>query len=236
MDDLKRKERTRGGHRSFIKKTLGEVKGLLSNPELERETLFNRKSFLEEQLGVFQTLDNNILKVLEDTDETEEAVIANEIEEAGVLRADIKAAMRLLEEALLQKNSESEANNEGASLNESTVSSKKSVRVRYRNLNCDELSNDCDIQAKHKNNAVNYLTVNEKGKFKWIGSFEELKTLMNELTEKDLKWTSPGGHCKLLELDEAKSDGIRTINHSLLAEKQATILSLNYGFLLTKNR
>ncbi len=35
-------------------------------------------------------------------------------------------------------------------------------------------------------------------------SFEELKTLMNKLTEKDLKWTSPGGHCKLLELDEAE--------------------------------
>jgi hypothetical protein len=68
----------------------------------------------------------------------------------------------------------------------------------------NELSNDCDSQAKHKNNAENYLTVNEKGKFKWIGSFEELKTLMNELTEKDLKWTSPGGHCKLLELDEAE--------------------------------
>ena len=68
----------------------------------------------------------------------------------------------------------------------------------------NELSNDCDIQAKHNNNAVTYLTVNEKGKFKWIGSFEELKTLMNELTEKDLKWTSPGGHCKLLELDEAE--------------------------------
>ena len=68
----------------------------------------------------------------------------------------------------------------------------------------NELSNDCDIQAKCKINAVNYLTVNEKGKFKWISSFQELKTLMNRLTEKDLKWTSPGGHCKLLELDEAE--------------------------------
>jgi hypothetical protein len=62
----------------------------------------------------------------------------------------------------------------------------------------NELSNDCDIQAKHKNNAVNYLTVNEKGEFKWICSFEELKTLMNELTEKDF------ANCKLLELDEAE--------------------------------
>ncbi|CAB4017825.1 Hypothetical predicted protein [Paramuricea clavata] len=106
----------RGGHCSFIKKTLGEVKGLLSNPELERETLYNRKSSLEEQLGVIQTLDNDILKVLEDTDETEEAVIANEIEEAGVSRADIKAAIRLLEESLPQKNSESEANRSGERL------------------------------------------------------------------------------------------------------------------------
>jgi hypothetical protein len=73
MDDLKRKKRTRGGHRSFNKKTLGEVKGLLSNPELERETLYNRKSSLEEQLGVIQTLDNDTLKVLEGTDETEES-------------------------------------------------------------------------------------------------------------------------------------------------------------------
>ena len=80
MDDLKRKKRTRGGHRLFIKKTLGEVKGLLASPELARETLFNRKSSLEEQLGVIQTLDDDILKILEDTDETEEAVITSEIE------------------------------------------------------------------------------------------------------------------------------------------------------------
>ena len=79
----------------------------------------------------------------------------------------------------------------------------------------NELSNDCDIQAKCKNNAVNYLTVNEKGKFKWIGSFQELRTLMNRLTEKDLKWTSPGGLCKLLELDEAE---IRWYSNSKLAE------------------
>ena len=77
----------------------------------------------------------------------------------------------------------------------------------YTSSSDNELSNDCDMQAKYKNNAVNYLTVNEKGKFKWIGSFEELKTLMNELTEKDLKWTSRHRRAaifKLLELDEAE--------------------------------
>jgi hypothetical protein len=50
------------------------------------------------------------------------------------LRADIKAAIRLLEEALRQKNGESQVNNEGASSNESTVSSKKSVLVRLSKL------------------------------------------------------------------------------------------------------
>ena len=76
MDDLKRKRRTRGGHCSFIKKTLGEVKGMLSNPERDSGTLYNRKSSLEEQLAVVQVLDNEILRLLENADETEEAAIS----------------------------------------------------------------------------------------------------------------------------------------------------------------
>ena len=62
---------------------------MLSNPERDRGTLYNRKSSLEEQLAVVQALDNEILRLLENADETEEAAISNEIEEAGVLRADI---------------------------------------------------------------------------------------------------------------------------------------------------
>lgn len=46
------------------------------------------------------------------------------------MSADVKAAIRLLEEALQQKNSESEAIDEGVSSNKSIVSSKKSVCVK----------------------------------------------------------------------------------------------------------
>ena len=136
MDHLKRKRRTRGGHCSFIKKTFGKVKGMLSNPERDRGTLYNRKSSLEEQLAVVQALDNEILRLLENADETEEAAISNEIEEAGVLRADIKAAMKLLGEMLHEQkgSDESESNGEQATLSVTDVSSAKSVRVRLPKL------------------------------------------------------------------------------------------------------
>ena len=47
-----------------------------------------------------------------------------------------------------------------------------------------------------------YLVVKSKGKFKWNGSFEELKSLMSVLTEQETKWTAPGGNCKLLETND----------------------------------
>lgn len=119
----------RGGHVCSLRKPWEKLKDCF--PILNRkETLFDRKSSLEEQLGVIRRLDSDILKVLGDTDETEEAAIANEIEEAGVMSADVKAAIRLLEEALQQRNSESKAIDEGASSNKSIVSSKKSVCVK----------------------------------------------------------------------------------------------------------
>ena len=59
---------------------------MLSNPERDRGTQNNRKLSLEEQLAVVQALDNEILRLLENTDETEEAAISNEIEEAGCIQ------------------------------------------------------------------------------------------------------------------------------------------------------
>jgi hypothetical protein len=57
--------------------------------------------------------------------------------------------------------------------------------VLYRNLTAamdvctassdNELSNDCDIQAKHKNNAVNYLTVNERANLNGLVPSKNLK-------------------------------------------------------------
>jgi hypothetical protein len=50
-------------------------------------------------------------------------------------------------------------------------------------------------------NAAKYLGITEKGKLRWTGSFENLEILMNELLETQVKWKSPGGNCKLLEMD-----------------------------------
>ena len=47
-----------------------------------------------------------------------------------------------------------------------------------------------------------YLTINNKGKFKWIGPFESLKMFMSELTKSEKIWSAPGGYCKLLELND----------------------------------
>ena len=69
-------------------------------------------------------------------------------------------------------------------------------------VECDLTNNNGDDQPKHTENAANYLTVAEKGKFKWSGPVKDLKTLMNELTEKETRWSTPSGHCKLLQLDE----------------------------------
>ena len=60
-----------------------------------------------------------------------------------------------------------------------------------------------NVKSKRANNinVVKYLSITEKGKLRWTGSFENLEILMNELLETQTKWSSPGGHCKLLEMD-----------------------------------
>ena len=57
-------------------------------------------------------------------------------------------------------------------------------------------------QEKYTDNVVKYLTVSDKGKFKWNGPFQSLKMLMTELTKNESKWSASGGYCKLLELND----------------------------------
>ena len=57
-------------------------------------------------------------------------------------------------------------------------------------------------QTNYIDVASKYLIVNSKGKFKWNGSFEEPKSLMNVLTMQETKWTTPSGNCKLFETND----------------------------------
>ena len=49
---------------------------------------------------------------------------------------------------------------------------------------------------------LKYFTINNKGKFKWIGPFESLKKFMSELMKSEKIWSAPGGHGRLLDLND----------------------------------
>ena len=64
-----------------------------------------------------------------------------------------------------------------------------------------------------------------------VGPFEGLKNLMYELTGKETKWSSPGGYCKLLELNEVvrwySDSNSLTINGKLCDEFKTQLIDLN---------
>ncbi|CAB4042312.1 Hypothetical predicted protein, partial [Paramuricea clavata] len=108
-----------------------------------------------------------------------------------------------------------------------------------------------NVESKRANNinVVKYLNITEKGKLRLTGSFENLEILMNELLETQTKWSSPGGHCKLLEMDnfemrwysnnysliiKGEQDEVEEINSRLrimanLADKETAFVSEGNG-------
>ena len=98
MENLKRKKRTRNGHRSYVKKTITEINELLANEGSDRTLMQGRKAALEEQLEMIQALDSEILKLLEEISDLGDDAVSNEIEEAASLRADVKATIWLIDE------------------------------------------------------------------------------------------------------------------------------------------
>ncbi|CAB3986133.1 Hypothetical predicted protein [Paramuricea clavata] len=96
----------------------------------------------------------------------------------------------------------------------------------------DKTSTNVVDQVKYINGTSKYLVVNDKNTFKWIGPFEGLKNLMNELTGKETKWSSPGGYCKLLELNEVavrwySDSNSLTINGKSCDEFKTQLIHLN---------
>ena len=60
----------------------------------DKQLLQNRKITLEDQLQGIQSLDSEILRLLEDVEDLEEDVLLSEIEEAGLLRTEMKESIR----------------------------------------------------------------------------------------------------------------------------------------------
>ena len=60
----------------------------------DKQLLQNCKITLEDQLQVIQSLDSEMLRLLEDVEDLEEDVLLSEIEEAGLLRTEMKESIR----------------------------------------------------------------------------------------------------------------------------------------------
>ena len=101
----------------------------------------------------------------------------------------------------------------------------------------NELSKDSEsdtiyYSTKYPDNAAKYLKINERGKIKWTGPFTSLKLLMNELTEKECKWSTPGSSFKLLELDELSVRWYSDNNSLTINGFRVMKLNLSFGSLL----
>ena len=99
MAELTNKKKRRGGHCSYVTRTITAVKGILENYELSNEIkLRQQKIILEEQLGTLQSLDDQILELL--TDDTQTAM---KIDESGEFRAGIHEIMIRIDKLLISK-------------------------------------------------------------------------------------------------------------------------------------
>lgn len=118
-----------------MKKTLAETKGVSHDmDEKSRQRHYHLKSTLTEQLQALTKLDSDILDLLNE-DETieDEAVLANEIEEAGNLRADIKTAIRIIDEALDTRTKPPEENSSTGSVTETISPTESQSQNHERN-------------------------------------------------------------------------------------------------------
>ena len=55
-----------------------------------------------------------------------------------------------------------------------------------------------------KKTVTTHIELTDKGKIKWNGPYEMLQKLMVKLTGEDVSWSTPGGDCKMLKLNEVE--------------------------------
>jgi hypothetical protein len=76
------------------------------------------------------------------------------------------------------------------------------------------------------------LSMTDKGKYKWSGSFEELKKLLNQELGYETNWSSPGGDAKKFQNEkltirwyaDSSSLIIKGDDSSVLKEKLASLM------------
>ena len=77
---LSRKKKTRAGHKSYVTKICGKARAILNAYDPSQEVRIRQyRATLEERLATLQSLDDDILELIEDPDS-----IAAEVEESGL--------------------------------------------------------------------------------------------------------------------------------------------------------
>ncbi|XP_028417288.1 uncharacterized protein LOC114541689 [Dendronephthya gigantea] len=98
-------------------------KAIASDYNIEQQTKATQlKTALTEQVALLEALDKEILEILRDDDEVDEAAMQAEIEKCYMLRSDIKATATLLEKAM-SKPAVASTSGAVASTSEATVES-----------------------------------------------------------------------------------------------------------------
>ena len=82
----------------------------------------------------------------------------------------------------------------GAKVSSDIVQDLSEISDVVNDLN--EENSDC-LVATH-------IELTDKGKIKWNGPYEMLQKLMVKLTGEDVLWSTPGGDCKMLKLNEVE--------------------------------
>ncbi|XP_028417494.1 uncharacterized protein LOC114541898 [Dendronephthya gigantea] len=122
-DQLKKQKKVRSGHRGFVATILPEAKAIASDYNIEQQTKATQlKTALTEQVALLEALDKEILKILGEDDEVDEAAMQAEIEKCYMLRSGIKATATLLEKAM-SKPAVASTSGAVASTSEATVES-----------------------------------------------------------------------------------------------------------------
>ena len=102
-DQLKKRKKTRTGHRAYVGKILPEAGQIVKDfqPE-QRARAVQLRTALNEQLTLLEPLDKDIMQIMEDDDEVDETAMADEIEKCFKLRSEMKAAIDMIDELLPQ--------------------------------------------------------------------------------------------------------------------------------------
>lgn len=90
-DQLKKRKKTRAGHRAYVAKNVPKAEALVKEytPE-RRERVMELKASLEEQLKALEALDKKILTLMEDDESASEEDMGEEIERSCFLRSQLR--------------------------------------------------------------------------------------------------------------------------------------------------